>query len=79
MDVGHAGRACPHPVRAPSYQHLLTPGQARDADDTKVISLHSVAAVKDLQGLLAWATVRWVLIQSRVEGGVGVRWGTGQG
>lgn len=62
--------AVPH-GRAPSYQHLLAPGQARDRDYTKVVSLHRVAAVKDLQSLLAWAAGERVQVR-------GVRAGSGE-
>lgn len=63
--------AVPH-SRAPSYQHLLAPGQARDRDCTEVVSLHRVAAVKDLQSLLAWAAGECVQVRG-VRAGRGSR------
>lgn len=63
--------AVPH-SRAPSYQHLLAPGQARDRDCTEVVSLHRIAAVKDLQSLLAWAAGECVQVRG-VRAGRGSR------
>lgn len=55
-------QALPRPLRGLSYQHLLAPGQAGDSDDSKVVSLQSIVAVKDLQGLFAWARDKWVWV-----------------